>query len=101
MSAPRTSETWHPKGIAAVLDTSTLIRAWLSQEANPRPAREVVRLAGQAYDSFTSPSILIEVEEVLIRPRFGAPPAHVRLLLNTFVPCAARTFAEASQVLTH
>ena len=94
MSAPPGSAVWRPKGIVAVLDTSTLVRAWLSREVSPSPARDVMRLAGQAYDSFTSPAILDEVEEVLHRPRFGAARAHVRLWLDAFLRVSRQVFPE-------
>lgn len=88
------SAVWRPKGIVSVLDTSTLVRAWLSREANPSPARDVMRLAGQAYDCFTSPAILDEVEEVLRRPRFGAAPGQVRLWLDAFLRVSRQVFPE-------
>ncbi len=46
MSSGAGSAVWRPKGIVAVLDTSTLVRAWLSREDTPSPARDVMRLAG-------------------------------------------------------
>ncbi|MBA2451219.1 MAG: hypothetical protein H0V51_24665 [Chloroflexi bacterium] len=75
----------HPKGVVAVLDTSVLVRAWLSPAAAPNPSRRIAELAGVAYDSFTSPAILDEVEEVLAQPRFGAAPTLVRLWLDVFL----------------
>jgi predicted nucleic acid-binding protein len=94
VSAPAESEAWRPKGIVAVLDTSTLVRAWLSREEDPRPARDVMRLAGQVYDSFTSPAILDEAEEVLVRPRFGVSRGHVRLWLDAFLRMSHQVFPE-------
>ena len=94
MSAAAESELWRPKGVVAVLNTSTLVRAWLSREDNPSPARDVMRLAGQAYDSFTSPAILDETEEVLVRPRFGASRGQVRLWLDAFLRMSRQVFPE-------
>jgi hypothetical protein len=51
-------------------------------------------LAGIAYDSFTSPSILDEVEEVLARPRFGARPEQVRRWLDVFLRASRQVFPE-------
>jgi hypothetical protein len=85
---------WQPKGIVAVLDTSTLVRAWLSLGRNPNAAREVMRFAGQAYDSFTSPAILDEVEQVLVRPRIGAAPGDIRAWLDNFVRVNRQVFPE-------
>jgi predicted nucleic acid-binding protein len=82
------------KGVVAVLDTSVLVRAWLSPAASPNPSRRVMLLAGAAYDSFTSPAILGEVEEVLGRPRFGAAPAQVRLWLDVFLRASRQVFPE-------
>jgi hypothetical protein len=48
-----------------------------------------------AYDSFTSPAILDEVEEVLTRPRFGAAPAQVRLWLDIFLRASRQVFPES------
>lgn len=94
MSAPAGSGVWRPKGVAAVLDTSTLVRAWLSREDHPNPSRDVMRLAGQAYDSFTSPAILDEVEKVLVRPRFDAARGQVRLWLDAFLRMGRQVFPE-------
>lgn len=94
MSASGQSGSWQPKGVVAVLDTSTLVRAWLSREDAPRPARDVMRLAGLAYDSFTSPAILDEVEEVLVRPRFGAARGQVRLWLDAYQRMSRQVFPE-------
>ena len=85
MSAPGTERFGRPKGVVAVLDTSVLVRAWLSPVAPPNPSRRVMLLAGVAYDSFTSPAILDEVEEVLVRPRFGAAAGQIRLWLDAFL----------------
>jgi predicted nucleic acid-binding protein len=84
----------HPKGVVAVLDTSVLVRAWLSSSASPNPSRRVMLLAGVAYDSFTSPAILDEVEEVLARPRFGADPAPVRRWLDIFLRSSRQVFPD-------
>jgi predicted nucleic acid-binding protein len=78
----------------AVLDTSVLVRAWLSAAAPPNPSRRAMLLAGLAYDSFTSPAILNEVEEVLARPRFGAEPARVSLWLDAFLRASRQVFPE-------
>jgi predicted nucleic acid-binding protein len=94
VNGPGESEIWRPKGIAAVLDTSSLVRAWLSQEYKPSAARDVVRVAGLAYDSVTSPWIIDEVEEVLARPRFGASREHVRLWLDAFLRVSRQVFPE-------
>lgn len=48
----------------------------------------------QAYDSFTSPAILDEVEEVLVRPRFGAARGQVRLWLDEFLRVSRQVFPE-------
>jgi predicted nucleic acid-binding protein len=85
----------HPKGVVAVLETSVLVRAWLSPAAAPNPSRRVAELAGVAYDSFTSPAILDEVEEVLERPRFGATPTGVRLWLDIFLRASRQVFPES------
>lgn len=53
-----------------------------------------MRLAGQAYDSFTSPAILEEVEDVLVRPRFGASRGQVRLWLDAFLRVSRQVFPE-------
>jgi predicted nucleic acid-binding protein len=83
-----------PRGVAAVLDTSVLVRAWLSSVAKPNPSRRVMMLVGAAYDSFTSPAILDEVEDVLIRPRFGASVRQIRLWLDVFVRASRQVFPE-------
>lgn len=83
-----------PKGIVAVLDTSVLVRAWLSPTAAPNPSLQALLLAGVVYDSFTSPAILEEVEEVLVRPRFGADPARVRKWLDAFVRASRQVFPQ-------
>ncbi len=51
---------WTPKGVVAVLDTSVLVAARLSKAERPTSSREVLRLAGILYDSFTSPAILYQ-----------------------------------------
>lgn len=96
MTAPTTSISsfGHPKGLVAILETSVLVRAWLSPAAAPNPSRRAMLLAGVEYDSFTSPPILDEVEEVLARPRFGADPAHVRLWLDVFVRASRQVFPD-------
>ena len=76
---------WDWKGIVAVLDTSTLVSARLSKDRTGSPTREVVRLAGALYDSFTSPAILDEVETVLERPRFGISREETRVWIDVFV----------------
>lgn len=83
-----------PKGVVAVLDTSVLVRAWLSPAACPNPSRRIMLLAGVAYDSAASPSILHEVEEVLARPRFGAAPTQVHLWLDAFLRASRQVFPE-------
>lgn len=85
MSARGEARIWRPKGAVAVLDTSVLIRAYLSPAGNPNASEMVTLLAGLAYDSFTSPPILTEVETVLARPRFGIPAARTRIWLDNFV----------------
>lgn len=82
---PPASSFGRPKGVVAILETSVLVRAWLSPTAAPNPSRRAMLLAGVEYDSFISPPILDEVEEVLARPRFGADPAQVRLWLDVFM----------------
>jgi hypothetical protein len=84
-----------PKGVVAVLDTSVLVRGWLSPASPPNPSRRVMLLAGVIYDSFTSPAILDEDEEVLARPRFGAEPAQVRLWLDAFLRASRQVFPES------
>lgn len=81
----REAGVWSPKGLVAVLDTSVLVAARLSKAERPTSSREVLRLAGILYDSFTSPAILEEVEEVLARPRFGVPVDETRRWLDVFV----------------
>jgi predicted nucleic acid-binding protein len=83
-----------PKGIVAVVETSVLVRAWLSSATAPNPSRRVMLLAGVVYDSFTSPAILDEVTEVLTRPRFGASPSHVQIWLDTFVRASRQIFPQ-------
>ncbi len=76
---------WSPKGLVAVLDTSVLVAARLSKAERPTSSREVVRLAGILYDSFTSPAILEEVEAVLARPKLGCPAAETRLWVDVLL----------------
>lgn len=76
---------WKPKGIVAVIDTSVFVAARVSSAGNLSSARQVVRFAGLVYDSFTSPGILQEVEDVLARPRFGYPVAETRRWLEVFL----------------
>ncbi|MGH2367794.1 MAG: PIN domain-containing protein, partial [Chloroflexota bacterium] len=78
----------------AILETSVLVRAWLSPAAVPNPSRRAMLLTGVEYDSFTSPPILEEVEEVLARPRFGADRAQVRRWLDAFVRASRQVFPE-------
>ena len=83
-----------PHGVVAILDTSVLVRAWLSAHDPPNAALAVVLLAGLAYDSFTSPAILDEVREVLARPRFGADAAAVARWLDAFVRASRQVFPQ-------
>ena len=83
-----------PRGILAVLDSSVLVRGWLSSAQVPNPLRRVMLLAGVVYDSFTSPAIVGEVEEVLTRPRIGADPDQVFFL-------SRRTRATSSPASTY
>ena len=76
---------WRPKGIVAVVDTSVLVAARNSRSGNLSPSRQIVRSAGMLYDSFTSPSILQEVEGVLVRPRFGYSVSETRRWLDVFL----------------
>lgn len=93
MTAP-TSSFGRPKGVVAILETSVLVRAWLSPAAAPNASRRAMLLAGVEYDSLTSPPILEELEEVLARPRFGAASAQVRLWLDVFVRASRQVFPE-------
>lgn len=95
MSTPNGAGTWRPKGLVVVLDTSVLVRAWLSPAMKPNPSRRAMLLAGSAYDSFTRPAILEEVEAVLTRPHFGATSQQVRLLMDIFLPASRQVFPEA------
>ena len=52
-------------------------------------------LAGSAYDSFTSPTILKEVEEVLEELRFSAPRTQVQTWFDVFVRYSRQVFPEA------
>lgn len=94
MSDSGAEQFGRPKGVIAVLDTSVLVRAWLSPVVPPNPSRRVMMLAGVAYDSFASPAILDEVEEVLARPRFGAISGQVRLWIDAFVRASRQVFPE-------
>jgi hypothetical protein len=80
--------------VVAILETSVLVRAWLSPAAAPNPSRRAMLLAGVAYHSFTSPPILDEIEEVLTRPRFGADSGQVRLWLDAFVRASRQVFPD-------
>lgn len=95
MSDARAEAFGSPKGVLAVLDTSVLIRAWLSAVAPSNPSRRVMLLAGVVYDSFTSPAILDEVENVLARPRFGAPTGDVRIWIDSYLRASRQVFPEA------
>jgi predicted nucleic acid-binding protein len=95
VSRPADAGTWQPKGLIAVLDTSTLIRAWLARPGRPSPAADVMRLAGRTFDSFTSPAILEEVETVLGRPRFGATDRAVRVWVDAFLRNSRQVFPQA------
>ncbi len=92
---PDRAGPWAPKGVVAVLDTSVLVRAWLAGRAARTAAWSTMLLAGVLYDSFTSPAILEEVEEVLTRPRFGAQPASVRAWVDAFVRQSRQVFPES------
>lgn len=83
-----------PRGVAAILDTSVFVRAWLSPTANPNAARRVMLLAGAAYDAFVSPSVLEETERVLARPDFGFPPHRTRVWIDGFVRYSRQTFPD-------
>jgi predicted nucleic acid-binding protein len=76
---------WQPKGIVAVLDTSVLVAARHAKMNRPSPSRDIVLLAGTAYNSFTSPAILDETERVLARPHLGYPVADTRRWIDTYV----------------
>jgi hypothetical protein len=58
------------------------------------PSRLVLRLAGSAYDSFTSHEILDEAADVLARPSFAAPADRVRHLLDEFLRASRQVFTE-------
>lgn len=77
-----------------MLDTNVLVRAWLFPAVPPNPSCRVMLLAGVTYDSFASPAILSEVEEVLARPHFGATPGQVRLWFDAFVRASRQVFPE-------
>jgi predicted nucleic acid-binding protein len=94
VSDPQGEPFGQPKGLIAVLDTSVLVRAWLSPPAPPNPSLRVMQLAGAAYDSFTSPAILEELDEVLGRPSFGADPAHVHRWIDAFLRASRQVFPE-------
>jgi hypothetical protein len=80
--------------VVAVLDTSVLVRAWLSRTAAPNSARRVLLLAGLVYDSFTSPAIIEAAEEVLVRPRFAARRADVRRWFDAYLRASRQVFPE-------
>lgn len=89
----RGSDFSTPKGIAAVIDTSVLVRAWLSP-LTPNASLRLIALAGAAYDSFTSPAIFLELEEVLTQPRFGARSDQVRIWLDPIIRASRQVFPE-------
>ena len=91
-----TSTFVRPHGVVAVLDTSVLVRAWLSRPDPPNSARSLILLAGVVYDSFTSPAILDEVKDVLARPRFGADPSAVDRWLDVFVRASRQVFPQVA-----
>lgn len=93
-SAPESPVFWRAHGIVALLDTSVLVRAWLSPAATPIPSQRIMLLAGVAYDSFTSPAILEEVEEVLEKLRFGAARARVRAWLDAYLRSGRQAFPQ-------
>lgn len=84
----------HPKGIVAVLDTSVLVRAWLSPVQPANPSRRVMLLAGGIYDSVTSAQILDEVRDVLVRPRFAVPPIRVSKWMDIFLRASRQVFPQ-------
>ncbi len=94
MSLTESEVFGRPKGIVAVLDTSVLVRAWLSNAASPNPSRRVMLLAGQAYDAFISPAILGELEEMLQELRFGFPVGQVRAWYDAFLRSSHQVFPE-------
>ena len=94
MTQPEPVSAHRPKGIVAVLDTSVLVRAWLSPADRPNASRRVTLLAGVVYNSLISPAILEETEEVLSRPRFGAHRAQVREWLDAFTRASLQVFPE-------
>lgn len=76
---------WTPKGAVAVLDTSILVRAFLSRQDDPSPSRLVLELAGRLYDSFTSEAILRETLDTLTGRRFNVASEQVTRWLAPFV----------------
>jgi predicted nucleic acid-binding protein len=78
----------------AVLDTSVLVRAWLSPTTDANPSRRLMLLAGQAYDAFISPAILEELEEVLSELRFNVPGGTVRAWYDVFLRSSRQVFPE-------
>lgn len=92
--APDSEVFGRAKGIVAILDTSVLIRAWLSPVDAPNPSRRIVLLAGVAYDSFTSPAILEETERVLEELRFGVTPVRVRAWVDAYVRSGRQAFPQ-------
>ncbi|MGH8984588.1 MAG: putative toxin-antitoxin system toxin component, PIN family [Acidimicrobiia bacterium] len=68
-----------------LLDTEALLRAW----RNDGPARELLqRGMVRDYSLCTSTTILDEVEEVLARPKFGAPGDERQLFRRTILLAA-------------
>src|SRR5579884_1252433 len=53
-----------------------------------------MRLAGHLYDSFTSPAIIEEVQEVLARPEFGGYRSSINSWLDDFVRASRQMFPE-------
>lgn len=51
-------------------------------------------LAGDFYDSFTSPAILEEFTEVAVRPRIGADPSLIGVWLDVHVRASRQVFPE-------
>lgn len=82
-----------PKGVAAILDTSVLVRAWLTPET-PNPSRQIMLLAGELYDSFTSPAILEEFEEVAARPRIAGDSTLTRIWVDVHLRASRQVFPE-------
>lgn len=68
-----------------MIDTNVLVSARIARPHRASSAREIYRLAGVLYDSFTSPAIFAEVEQVLARRRFGIQLAETRRWIDVFV----------------